>query len=317
MKRIILDVDTGIDDALAIIYAMKAKDIHIKGITTGFGNVEAHLATENTLKVLELVDPNHSIPVYQGAEKPLIRSMFPPVTHIHGENGLGEAELAAPTIKAQEKHAVDFIIETIKENPGEITLVFVGRQTNLALAIAKEPTIVEQVKEVIFMGGAVSVHGNAGPFTEGNISGDPEAAKNVFEAGFPLTMVGLDVTYDAGFTSDHLTILSDKLHVSGQEKLEAFIRTIVEFGIRSSENLNEGSHRLLHDPLAIGVLRKPGLVELKNLKVNVETKGELTDGMTVAEFRPSQIGKNENIQVCFNLDKDAFITDFIETIASK
>lgn len=105
--------------------------------------------------------------------------------------------------------------------------------------------------------------------------------------------------------------------MSGQEKLEAFIRTIVEFGIRSSENLNEGSHRLLHDPLAIGVLRKPGLVELKNLKVNVETKGELTDGMTVAEFRPSQIGKNENIQVCFNLDKDAFITDFIETIASK
>lgn len=317
MKRIILDVDTGIDDAWAIIYAMKAKDIQIEGITTGYGNVHANLATENTLKVMKLVDSTHEIPVYQGAEKPLIRSMFPPVTHIHGENGLGEAELPEAKMKAQAEYAVDFIVDTVNNHPGEITLVFVGRQTNLALALAKDPSIVEKVKEVIFMGGAVGVHGNAGPFTEGNISGDPDAAKNVFEAGFPITMVGLDVTYDAGFTREDLAVLSEKLQANGQNELASFISTIVEFGILSSEQLKEGSHRLLHDPLGIGVLRTPDLVEMKNLKVDVETKGALTDGMTVAEFRPSEMGKDENVQVCFNLDKEAFITDFIETIASK
>lgn len=317
MKRIILDVDTGIDDALAIIYAMKADNIKVEGITTGFGNVYAETATLNTLKVIELVDPGTSIPVYQGAVKPLVRPALPPVSHIHGENGMGEAELPGPKNKVQDQHAVDFMIETIHNHPGDITLVCVGRQTNLALALSKDPTIVDKVKDLIIMGGAVNVHGNAKPFTEGNISGDPEAAQNVFQAGFPLTMVGLDVTYEAGFTRDHMNLLSQKLKETGQDDLNDFISTIVDFGIRSSEKLQEGSHRLLHDPLAVGVARNPELVKTENLKVEVETKGQYTDGMTVAELRPSLRGKDANVSACMQVDEDAFIHDFIETLASK
>lgn len=314
MKRIILDVDTGIDDALAIIYAMKADNLKIEGITTGFGHVYAETATLNTLKVVELVEPESTIPVYQGAVKPLVRPVFPPVTHIHGKNGLGEAELPTPKNKVQTQHAVDFMIETINESPNEITLVLVGRQTNLALALAKDPTIIDKVKDVVLMGGAATVYGNAKPFTEGNISGDPEAAKNVFEAGFPLTMVGLDVTYEAGFTRDHMKILSQKLKDTGQDELNDFIATMIDFGIRSSEDLNEGSHRLLHDPLAIGILRNPNLVETEDLKVEVETNSDYTDGMTVAELRPSLRGKDANVSVCMELDKERFIQDFIETV---
>ncbi|WP_230198131.1 nucleoside hydrolase, partial [Megasphaera massiliensis] len=191
-KKVILDVDTGVDDALGILLAIQSGKLDILGITTVNGNVSLEQATLNTCKVLQLAGAEH-IPVVQGADKPLLRSSY--FEHrVHGKDGLGGALKDMPVHKqAENGHAVDFLIEQIQKHPGEVTLVMTAPLTNLALAVMKAPELVHQVKEVIVMGGVVQGFGNVTPTAEYNIYVDPEAAKLVFKAGFnSLTLVGLD-----------------------------------------------------------------------------------------------------------------------------
>jgi len=187
--QIIFDGDPGIDDALALLYVLKSDNAVLRGITTVGGNISLDKTTQNALRILEITNNTH-IPVARGIEKPLLRENKSE-GEVHGRDGLGNSNLPIPKIKPIDDHAVDFIINTIMENPKQITLVPVGPLTNIAVAVIKEPRLKDYVKEVVIMGGAVLTYGNITPESEFNIFTDPEAAKIVFESGLPITLVGL------------------------------------------------------------------------------------------------------------------------------
>jgi purine nucleosidase len=313
-KRVILDVDTGIDDALSIMYLLKQENVIVEGITTIYGNVSVEQATKNTLKIIELINPTREIPVVKGNEQPLFRKWQGPVIKFHGENGIGNIDLPEPKQKALDEHAADFIVRKVNEYPNEITLVFVGRLTNLALALAKDIELPKKVKELVIMGGAVKVPGNVTPVSEANIAGDPEAAHMVFSAGFPLTMVGLDVTMDAYFTVKHLKQLEEKCHKSEHhKKLAEIIMSMLEFRFKAYDGYSSEIGSPLHDPLAVGVALDPSLVEKEPLVVQIETKGTLSLGATIADLR---LGKNENpnVEVCLKVDAERFLQHFIDSL---
>lgn len=312
-KRIILDVDTGIDDALAILFAVKSRKLKVEGITTGYGNCDVQQVTENTLRVLELAQPRYYIPVAMGADKPLFRKQREFSAVIHGHNGLGGYELPETNRTALEKKAVDFIIDCINKNPGQITLVFTGRLTNLAIALAKDPTLASKVDRLILMGGALHVPGNITPVSEANIHGDPEAAYRVFHSGIPITMVGLDVTGRTKFGENHFEKVMNALS-SEQNELKAFLNHIFTFSFEASDSLNEGKYRLMHDPLAVAVAEDQDLVKCKNYYIQIETKGVLSSGATLTDLRHTQT--QTNASVCMSVKDELFLQHYINTIVS-
>jgi len=315
-KRVILDVDTGIDDALSIMYLLKQPNVIVEGLTTGCGNVSAEKATENTLKIVELMGKAGEVPVAMGASQPLLRPWGGPVVAFHGENGIGGIDLPKPTQKPLEEHAADFIVRKVNEFPNEITLIFVGRLTNLAIALAKDSELPKKVKELVIMGGAVQVPGNVTPVSEANIAGDPDAAHMVFSAGFNLTMVGLDVTMEAHFSVNHVEMLKEKCKKSEKHtKLANLIQEMLVGRFESYRDYHEVLGSPLHDPLAVAVALDPTLVEKTPLVVTVETKGTLSLGATIADLR---IGKNvnPNVNVCLKVDAERFLQHFIDSLAS-
>ncbi|MDQ6418784.1 nucleoside hydrolase [Paenibacillus sp. LHD-117] len=206
-KKMIIDADTGIDDALAILYALKSPGIKVEGITTGYGNISVEQATDNTLRILRLAGMAYEVPVAQGAAKPLKRGMPEFATHVHGRNGIGDAEIPPSNQRPLEEKADDFIIRKSLELEGELIVVTLGRLTNLAQAVLKDPGLCRRIKHAYVMGGAVGVPGNVTPASEANIWGDPEAADIVLASGIPVTMVGLDVTLKTLLTGEHLDLL--------------------------------------------------------------------------------------------------------------
>ncbi|MED4583621.1 nucleoside hydrolase [Brevibacillus choshinensis] len=306
-QKIILDVDTGIDDALGIILAVKSGEFDLIGITTVNGNVSLGKATENTCKILDLLQVGEQIPVVPGASTPLLRTEF--FEHrVHGEDGLGGALRDTPVLTQPSKgFGPDFIIESVLAHSGQITLVMTGPLTNLALAVRKCPQLVHHVKEVIFMGGVVREHGNVTPTAEYNMYVDPEAAKVVFHAGFPeLTLVGLDVTRKALLTADHIRELGDTLIAQyvKQSTSDYLERYFERNGVRACA---------MHDPLAVGVALDRSLVTTQKLYVDVETKSELCDGQTVCDFQ-NRLSKEPNMNVCLAVDAQAFFERFIRAL---
>src|SRR5213082_3596005 len=192
MRRIILDTDPGIDDALALFLALASPEVQLEAVTTVSGNVDVALTTYNALTLLELAGRT-DIPVARGIDRPLIRQPFN-AAFVHGDNGLGGLQLPEPGIQPVAEHAVDVIIEKILAAPGEITLVTIGPLTNIALALRREPRIAQHVREVVIMGGALRVPGNDTPTAEFNIFADPHAAHIVIHGGWPIRLVSLDVT---------------------------------------------------------------------------------------------------------------------------
>jgi len=312
VKHILLDVDTGVDDALALIYAVKSKKLYIEGITTVFGNVDVEQATDNTLRVLALAQPRYEIPVAMGANAPLFRPRRENVTAIHGANGLAGYELPQSSQLPVDERASDFIVRKVREQAHDITLVFTGRLTNLAVALAKDPSIAQKAK-LVLMGGAIKVPGNTTPVSEANIHGDPEAAHRVFESGIPITMVGLDVTGKAKFGETHFHELMNGF-TDEQAALKAFMQHIFTFSFEASESLNEGKNRLMHDPLAMAVVEDASFVEMENYYVYIETKGQISSGATLVDFRgqPSRT----NASVCMRVREDAFLQHYIRTVLS-
>lgn len=200
MHRMILDTDPGIDDALA------SPEIQLEAITTVSGNVSVDLTTRNALALLELTGRT-AIPVARGSARPLVR--LPVLAdYVHGDNGLGGVELPAPRLQPVTQHAVDVIIEKVMEAPGEVTLVALGPLTNIALALRCKPDIVQRVREVVIMGGALRVPGNVTPAAEFNIFVDPHAAHMVFHAGWPIRLVSLDVTMQAELKRKQVDMLT-------------------------------------------------------------------------------------------------------------
>src|SRR5699024_5750106 len=194
MKNVILDVDTGIDDALAIAYAVHSSELNILEITTTFGNTTVEEASRNTLQLLNILNANE-IPVYQGMKETFAGHMpAEKTTWIHGENGVGDAYLPFTDKQTEDMPAHEFLIQAVHQHPGDLTILTTANQSNLARAVQQDYDIMTQVKEVIHMGGAITVPGNVTPYAEANIYHDPEAAQFIFQSGIPITLVGLDVT---------------------------------------------------------------------------------------------------------------------------
>jgi purine nucleosidase len=248
MKSVILDVDTGIDDALAIAYAIHSPELDIIGITACFGNIPVEEAVRNSQIVLEKLGRS-DIPVYAGAHESLRRGPRKVYArHVHGEDGLGNVLNGEKPSEIPEVHAVDYLIEQVKNNPGKITYICVGPLTNLALAIQKAPEITTMFDEIIIMGGAVFCKGNVTPHAEANIHCDPEAADLVFRSNLPLFLVGLDVTMQTLLKREELANWRKK-----EDELGSFLADMTEFYMDFYKKANRGIKGCaLHDPLAVG-----------------------------------------------------------------
>lgn len=298
-KRILIDTDPGVDDSMAILFAFASPEVQVEGLTTVFGNVAVDLTTQNALRLVELAG-RPDVPVAMGAEKPLLRPFTGQGWVVHGRNGLGEAEFPEPRGKPDTRRAAQFIIDTIMANPGEITLVPLGPLTNIALAVATEPQIAQNVRDVVLMGGAANVAGNASPVAEANIRNDPEAAHIVFHAGWPLTMVGLDVTQKSVMSPEYL----DRLHEADNlwtDFIYAITRHYLDFSRRTGWN-----GMPVHDSSALAYVIDPTLFETKHAYVDVEHRSEHHSGNTIPDWR-GQREAESNVNVCVDVDNERFL----------
>jgi inosine-uridine nucleoside N-ribohydrolase len=265
-QRIIIDTDPGIDDAMAIFFALNSPEIELIGLTTTFGNGHIELTTINALRLLEIAGRN-DIPVSQGAAQPIASTFDEPGTVVHGDDGQGNLHLPLPTTKAIQQPAPEFIIEQIMKAPGEITLVPIGPLTNIALALQLEPRIAQAVREVVIMGGNALGSGNITPAAEANIFHDVEAADIVFGTEWPVTMVGLDVTHKTIMTAEQLAHFDNSSkpttkHLSG----------IIPFYLNFTRVVNKLDGIYLHDPTAVAYLVAPDAFKTQQSWVRVESE---------------------------------------------
>jgi len=279
MQPIILDVDMGVDDALAIMLALQSPEVELLGISTVFGNVPLNQATHNALQVLELMGRDE-IPVYVGAGEPLVRKLVHAAA-VHGESGLGDAVLPAPEMLPA-GNALDFLIEGIQARPGEVIVVATGPLTNLALVEKKQPGILDQARRVLVMGGALAEAGNITPVSEFNSFAEPHAFHQLIKAETNMSLIPLDVTHQLGLAAETIAA-----RLAGRDDAIArFIRestrTVIAF---EQEHYNyAGVH--LHDPAAVALGIDSSLFEMETLVLDVETMGELTTGQVVVDRRP-------------------------------
>ena len=280
-KRVIIDTDPGIDDAMAILLALNSPELKVEALTVVPGNVEAPLGLENALKIVSLANRCDVI-VAGGAQHPLAQKLIT-AKFWHGPNGLGGVELPAPKCKADGRFGPDLISEMVHKYPHEITLIPVGPLTNIALAVSKDPSMVPLVKDVVIMGGSIT-GGNVDGAAEANIYNDPEAAAIVFNAGWTVTMVGSDVGERTIITRKYLAQLQAQ---HGPES--DFVAKLADYYITRSEKSGyEGA--AMYDPLAVATAIDSSIVTLKDMHVDVETRGEFTRGETVA----NRMGSDEN-----------------------
>ena len=322
-KKIIIDTDPGTDDALALMLALNSPELDVRAVTVVPGNVTAAMGLENALRMISLAN-RCDIPVAGGAQHPLFQKLIT-AEFWHGKNGLGNVELPASKCKVDPRFGPDLIIQLVHASPHEITLVPVGPLTNIALAVEKDPSIVPLVKGVILMGGSIS-GGNVTAAAEFNIYNDPEAAQIVFQAGWPLTMVGLEVGDKALFTHKYL----DEL---GQTRgpVNDFIVSVLKFMVNLSGTFG-ASGSPMYDPSAVAVAIDSTLVKVQEMHVDVETRGKFTRGETVGN-RHGEVERDvlhgdryviegvdkvtPNAKVCVDVDADRLLQLFVSRIRGK
>ena len=277
-RKIIIDTDPGQDDAVAILLALASPEIDVLGITAVAGNVPLPLTEKNARIVCELAG-RPDVRVFAGCDAPLARPLVT-AEHVHGKTGLDGPQMADPTMPLQDQHAVDFIIQTLREEPsGTVTLVPVGPLTNIATAFQRAPDIIPRVREIVLMGGAYFAVGNITPAAEFNIYVDPEAAKIVFAAGVPLVVMPLDVTHKALTTRARI----DAFRAMGT-KVGDMVAAWTDFFERFDMAKYGSEGAPLHDPCTIAYLIDPSLFSGRLINVEIETGSELTLGMTVADW---------------------------------
>jgi len=277
-SRVIIDTDPGVDDALALLLAMRSPELKIEAITAVAGNVPLELSLPNALRMVE-ISGRTDIPVAAGAKAPLQRRLVT-ATYAHGENGLGGAVFPEPTIKPVSEPAAELIRQVIRKYPGEVSLIPIGPMTNIATALDLDSELAGMVRRIVMMGGSLS-GGNITPAAEFNVYVDPEAARIVFQSGIPITMVGLDVTRKTSLTDEHVRVLEAAKNPVSQ--------AAAKIG-RNAINHNREQGFLIgpnmHDSLAMAGFLDPSLLTLKDYYVDVETTGELTAGETLG-YSPS------------------------------
>jgi inosine-uridine nucleoside N-ribohydrolase len=276
--RVIIDTDPGVDDALALLLAMRSPELKIEAITPVAGNVPLELTLPNALRMVEIAGRT-DIPVAAGAKSPLLRRLVT-ATYAHGENGLGGAVFPEPTTKPVNESAAVLIRQIVRKFPGEVTLLTIGPLTNVATALNLDSELAGLIRGLVMMGGSLS-GGNITPAAEFNIYVDPEAARIVFQSGISITMVGLDVTRKTSLSEDHLRELQ-----AGQNPVSQAAATIARNAIQHNRERGFVAGPNMHDSLAIAGFIDPSLLTLKEYYVDVETTGELTAGETLG-YSPS------------------------------
>jgi inosine-uridine nucleoside N-ribohydrolase len=271
--RVIIDTDPGVDDALALLLAMRSPELKIEAITPVAGNVPLDLTLPNALRMVEIAGRT-DIPVAAGARAPLMRRLVT-ATYAHGENGLGGAVFPEPTMKPVTTPAAEIIRQIVRKYPGEVTLITIGPLTNIATALNSDPELASMVRALLMMGGSLS-GGNITPAAEFNVYVDPEAARIVFQSGIPVTMVGLDVTRKTSLTEAHVRTLEAAQNPVSQ--------AAAKIGRNALDHNRERGYLVgpnMHDSLAVAGFLDPAILKLQDYYVDVETTGELTAGETL------------------------------------
>ena len=311
---LLLDVDTGIDDALGLLYACATPQARILGVSTVAGNISLERATRNTRAVLTLAG-RADIPVWPGCVRPITREPAD-ASDIHGGSGLGNAILPEPAAAPDAENAIDKIVAAAKAHAGELIIVATGPLTNIAVAMMREPELPKLIKRLVLMGGAFKESGNTTPTAEFNIWHDPEAARIVFqgfggEGAAPLVAVGLDVTRQTLLLPEHLADL--KRRCEGAPHADVLLRFLEDATAAYFDRVEKREGRrafVMHDPLAIAAAIDPTLIDATAVAVDIETSGALTQGMTVADWRDVWRRK-PNAEVATAVRGERMIEEFV------
>ncbi|MGI9049122.1 MAG: nucleoside hydrolase [Rubrobacteraceae bacterium] len=293
---IIMDVDPGHDDAVALMLACGSTELDLLAVTTVAGNVALDKTTRNALRILSLIGRT-DVPVAAGASSPLERTLRT-AEDIHGESGLDGPEIPEATFEHDERGAVQLMTDTLRSAPEPVTLIPTGPLTNVALLLREHPDLKDKIAHVSLMGGSIGL-GNTTPAAEFNIYVDPEAAREVFESGLKITMSGLDVTHQAGAGPEE----RERLRASG--RLGEVVAGFLEFFAATYEDTFGFDAPPLHDPVAVAAVLRPTLLATRLMRVDVECEGTLTRGETVCDFH-AVTGKPPNAEVGMELDREGF-----------
>src|SRR6266851_1372745 len=272
-RRVIIDTDPGVDDALALLLAMRSPELRIEAITAVAGNVPLELTLPNALRMVEIAGRT-DIPVAAGAKAPLLRRLVT-AAYAHGENGLGGAVFPEPRTHPVKEPASEVIRQIARKFPGEVTLLTIGPLTNIATALNVDPEVAGMIRALVMMGGSLS-GGNITPAAEFNVYVDPEAARIVFQSGIPITMVGLDVTRKTSLTQDHVRRLE-----AAQNPVSQAAAKIARNAINHNREQGFLVGPNMHDSLAVAAFLDPSILKFNQYYVDVETVGELTAGETL------------------------------------
>lgn len=326
MHKVILDTDPGIDDAMAIAYAVAHPQIELLALTTVFGNVSVDKSTRNAQYILEVLGTT-TVDVAKGASVPITQAPLPHAEFVHGEDGIGNCYPTKPVqLKPDSRHAslhalsaVDYIIEQAKAHPGEISLIAVGPLTNVALALAKEPALPSLLKQLIVMGGTVDEPGNVTPVAEANFYNDPHAADQLLAHDWPMIIVGLDVTHKVMITDTHLATLRDKASVTG-EFLWQTSRFYIDFYSKKGAAKNSQEPQCaMHDAAAVVYLVEPDAFVLESGAARVIDSG-VAVGQLALDRKGYQYATDDwsnratNNSACMGVDADRVLSSFINTI---
>ncbi len=340
---ILIDCDTGIDDSLALLYAVASPECELVAVTCSAGNVDARQVAENTRAILELVGRS-DVEVAIGRETPLARALVT-TPETHGPRGIGYAELPPARMPLSARFSSDLIVEEARRRPGELTLVTLAPLTNVALAVLREPELPRLLRRLVIMGGSYRSPGNTAPTTEWNVSVDPEAAKLVFEAWAPIgsavagsdvagpvafarpIALGLDVTERAKFLPEHLAALAARAgcapdgsiaggaasDMPGVNPVVRYLADALRFYMEFHSRYDHFYGAFIHDPLALATALDQTLVRTEAVTVDVELSGRLTTGETVADWRRVW-GRPPNLDVAIEVEVARFMARFIERV---
>ncbi|MCK8607073.1 nucleoside hydrolase [Apilactobacillus ozensis] len=311
-KKLILDLDTGVDDAMAIAYAVAAPNADLVGIVSSYGNVVVEQAAKNSLKILKLLGAT-DVPVYIGESHSEMTDHFdvmPVSAHIHGKNGIGEVDLPEPQRKPEKESGVDFFIEAARKWGKDLTIIPTGPLTNLAAALKKDPEIADLIGNVTLMGGALTVPGNVTPFAEANIQQDAEAANYVFTNKLHDTMVGLDVTLRTLLTKKETQQWRDLGTAAGEKFAD-----IVDYYINIYDEMYpELGGCSLHDPLAVGIACDPSFATTLDIDMVVNSDKEKY-GRTIGDTARLN-DANPSVSVAIQVEKDRYLATFMEYLTT-
>jgi len=308
-RPIIIDCDPGQDDAVALFLAMSSpNELNLLGITTVAGNVPLALTERNARMMCDIAG-RQDIPVFAGCAKPMLRDAIS-AEYIHGETGINGIDVFAPDTPLQDKHAVDFIVDTLlARNKVTVTLIVTGPLTNIATAIKQNPAILAHIEEIVIMGGAMREGGNRTPSAEFNILVDPHAADIVLNCGRPITLIGLDVTHKVLSTEERVA----RIGALGNPVADATVGMLSFFHRYDTEKYSSQGTPL-HDPCTVAYLLQPGLFKTKLCNVSVETKSELTMGHTAVDFW-HVTERSRNVSWAYDIDADGFYELLTERLA--